>query len=395
MDVIDVGWNPSTQTYGIVLRSISNLQRTESMEMSVNHLRSDRHMLSLLVGFVSAGCRFARMHPPPLPEKEPTMLEQLLKLYTAAMATGATGLLPHFVGPPGSAKSTTFEQLADLLGVNLHIINVSRINPLGLEGLEMPDAEGTALRLLHSEMWTKASEGDIYLFDEFLRGFPEVYNGLLDIFTSRQVAGHKLPPVFIAAASNSVATYDPALEDRLLHIPVPDPRSNAKVAESLQDILIDRLGLLPSLKGGYEIETLLRDEVFPTYEMLDSYKKGGAGRQVSASGTFEGSSLRKLISQVQLRHVQSQRLKELIAYNNQMAMSSARAQYVVLLSGVNPPQGYESLARSIQDSEKLTPLQRMNLQLNLDLIDMEKAKAGVSTTTREGTEDDILDELND
>ena len=113
------------------------------------------------------------------------MFEQLLKLYYTYMITGVTSPMPHFVGPPGSGKSTVFKQLADMLGVNLHIVNVSRISPLGLEGLELPDSDRNALTLLISEMWTKAKEGDIYLFDEFLRGFPEVYNGLLDIFTSR------------------------------------------------------------------------------------------------------------------------------------------------------------------------------------------------------------------
>ena len=115
------------------------------------------------------------------------MFEQLLKLYYTYMISGVTSPMPHFVGPPGSGKSTVFKQLADMLGVNLHIVNVSRISPLGLEGLELPDSDRNALTLLISEMWTKAKEGDIYLFDEFLRGFPEVYNGLLDIFTGREV----------------------------------------------------------------------------------------------------------------------------------------------------------------------------------------------------------------
>lgn len=388
-DLVGIVWDSATQRYGLIIRSLHGYCRVSYMEAW--QLRDNEVMNAVVV---RAAQRLRGRNHHHTPERRDTMLELLLKLYTAAMSTGTTGLLPHFVGPPGSGKSTTFEQLAELLGVKLHIINVSRINPLGLEGLEMPDAEGTALRLLHSEMWTKANEGDIYLFDEFLRGFPEVYNGLLDIFTSRQVAGHKLPPVFIAAASNSVATYDPALEDRLLHIPVPDPRSDKHVAEALQTMLIDRLGLLPELKGTYEMEALLTHEVFPTYEMLDTYKKGGGGRQVTATA-FEGSSLRKLISSVQLRHVQSTRLKELIARNNQDAMRTARAQYVVLLSGKNPPVGYETQARGIQGSPKLTPLQSINLQLNLDLIDMERAKAG-GTTTRERTlEDDILDELDD
>ena len=80
----------------------------------------------------------------------------------------------------------------------------------------MPHGEGVEmkLQLLLNSIWDNLEEGDIVLFDEFLRGFPEVYNGLLDIITSRQIGLHKLPKVFFVAASNSVATYDKALEDR-------------------------------------------------------------------------------------------------------------------------------------------------------------------------------------
>src|SRR5690606_5533655 len=165
------------------------------------------------------------------------------------------------LGPPGSGKSTVFQQLADMLDVKLHVVNVSRISPLGLEGLEMPDSENSSLRLLISEMWTKAEEGDIYLFDEFLRGFPEVYNGLLDIFTAREVAGFKLPKVFIAGASNSVATYDKALEDRLLHIPVTDPRKGKRNAQFLATLIVNGIGLLPEMSTDRAMYELLEKEV--------------------------------------------------------------------------------------------------------------------------------------
>ena len=319
-------------------------------------------------------------------ERKDTMLEQTLKLYTAAMSTGARGVLPHFVGPPGSGKSTTFEQLAELLGVNLHVVNVSRINPLGLEGVEMPDATNARLQLLISELWTKAEPGDIYLFDEFLRGFPEVYNGLLDIFTSRQVAGFKLPDVFIAAASNTVATYDPALEDRLIHIPVADPRSSQRERKRLADTIVKALGLHPDMATYIEMDTVLTEEVLPTYEMLDSYA-GKKGRQ--NQGTFQGSSVRKLISQVQLRHVTSPTMLELITANNALAASKKTYQYVVLLSGKTKhlPRGYEQWAKDPSVPDQLQGVYRTNLDLNLQLIGMEEAM----TAQEEGTEDDNLD----
>ena len=67
----------------------------------------------------------------------------------------------------------------------------------------MPVEENSRLAMLHSTLWTNLSEGDIVFFDEFLRGFPEVYNGLLDIFTSRTVAGFVLPKVFVMLRANT------------------------------------------------------------------------------------------------------------------------------------------------------------------------------------------------
>lgn len=316
-------------------------------------------------------------------EVAPTMLEKLLKLYSMYMATGVTSPMPHFVGPPGSGKSTVFQQLADLLGVKLHVINVSRISPLALEGLEMPDGDNERLRLLLSQMWTQAEEGDIYLFDEFLRGFPEVYNGLLDIFTAREVAGYKLPRVFIAGASNSVVTYDGALEDRLLHIPVADPRKQKTESTRLQKLLVDQLGLLPEMAESAEMLTVMAKEVDPTFELLDQFtNKGIRGRGTQ----IEGTSLRKLIGQAKLREVHSTHLRELIEANNQKAMYLGKPQYVLLLSGKNVLRGYESQAKELMGNPRLTPLQAQNLELNLQLIQMEKIKQ--DNTEEEENDDD-------
>lgn len=308
------------------------------------------------------------------------MLEQLLKLYTMAMATGVTSPMPHFVGPPGSGKSTVFQQLAEVLGVKLHVVNVSRISPLGLEGLEMPNKENTSLQLLISELWTKSSEGDIYLFDEFLRGFPEVYNGLLDIFTSREVAGFKLNKVFIAGASNSTATYDTALEDRLLHLKVPDPRRSRAERERLAGIIVEALGLMPEMAQSAEMVELLDKEVLPTFSMLDQFgdkPKRSDAQTTSATGT----SVRKLIGQALLREVQSIKLVDLISENNSRAYAASKLQYVFLLEGKTVRPNYKPWAESVMSSDKLTELQRTNLSLNMQLIDIEEFKI----EQREGT----------
>jgi len=341
--------------------------------------------------------RVRRLHDLPWPglpdqtkETYETMLEQLLKLYTMYRATGATSPMPHFVGPPGCGKSTVFRQLADMLGVNLYTINVSRISPLELEGVQMPDKENTELTLLHNPMWKQLKEGDIVLLDEFLRGFPEVYNGLLDILTSREVAGYKLPDVFIAGASNSTVAYDKALEDRLLHIKVPDPRKSSGERGRLQWMLIDELGLNPKLKGSTSMSELFDTEVLPMFELLDSFD--GKGMKASAGAVnLKGTSLRKLIGQAQLRHVTSTAFKNLIEENNYLSNRAGSHQYVFLLTGDKVPAGYESAARELESVlDKLTPVQRRNRELNLQLIEMQRQKSQAKSrdTGEDGSNDD-------
>lgn len=298
------------------------------------------------------------------------MLTELLKLYAAYMATGVTSPMPHYVGPPGSGKSTVFQQAADLIGCKLHVINVSRLNPLDLEGMEMPDGVNKRLELHLARMWADLREGDIVLFDEFLRGFPEVYNGLLDILTAREVAGHKLPKVFIAGASNTTVTYDSALEDRLLHIAVPDPRSKRLVKDFLIQLFVKSTGIYPDY-AGHELETMFVQEVEPMYAMIDHFIKKKSNN-VGNAGPSEGTSLRKLIGQVKLRHVTSPSLRELLDQSNFYAMSQHLPQYVIIYEANNVPKGYVEEARQLLESEhfeKLTDVQRENISLNLALID--------------------------
>ena len=303
------------------------------------------------------------------------MLEKLMKLYVFGMEYDVRSPMPHLVGPPGCGKSTYEEQLAELLGVDLHLINVSRLSPLDVEGVQMPHGTGDemVLRMLPATFWTSLKEGDILLFDEFLRGFPEVYNSILDIFTSRRVGAHRLPKVFIIGASNSVTTYDAALEDRLLHIMVPDPRKSKREKDHIAKLLVEYLGLMPDMATCAEMTAVLDDEILPTYDLLDSFNKKGV--KVTAKGMQSGSSLRNLIGQAQLRLVTSSALRELIAMNNHFAMQQGKHQFVLLLDGKKAvPNGYEVNANRLRDNPRLTPTQARNLNMNLQLIQMERAK---------------------
>lgn len=299
------------------------------------------------------------------------MLEKLMRLYTMSMAYDVRSPMPHLVGPPGCGKSTSVEQLAELLGVQLHIINVSRLSPLEIEGVQMPHGhdDDMSLRMLPATFWTSLKEGDILLMDEFLRGFPEVYNGLLDIFTSRRVGAFVLPKVFIIGASNSVVAYDQALEDRLLHLPVADPRKSKTELNNLAEIMVNTLGLLPAMVTDPDMIELLERVVLPMYDLLDSFNKKG----VKAASKGEGQSLRKLIGQVQMRTVKTPMLKDMITRNNALAMAAGKMQYVVLLDGANPPTGYTVAAEKLVGNPRLSAVQALNLNMNLELIALSRA----------------------
>lgn len=316
------------------------------------------------------------------------MLEKIIRLYTTAMVTGVTSPLPHLFGPPGAGKSTVLKEAADLIGVQLHTINLSRVSPLELEGVQMPTTgEDMKLRLLHATYWTKIKEGDIVLFDEFLRAFPEVHNGLLDILTAREVSGLRIPRAFFIAASNSVISYDKALEDRLLHLPVPDPRKRKTERERLGELIVSALGLMPSMAQSYEMTQLLEREVLPMYEIMDHLAKR------NAPPNYEGHSVRNLIGQAKLREVQSVYLRELIDSNNTRCINADKLQFLLLLDGKHPPAGYQAKAKKYLNMPQLSEIQRQNAQLNLELIEFEEVRATNMTKPGHDSPSPSIDEL--
>lgn len=303
-------------------------------------------------------------------------LETVLRLYALYMQTEEHGLMPHAVGPPGVGKTWAVEKAAELLGVNLHVINVSRLSPLEVEGIQMPIKDNTELSFLTATFWTQIQEGDIVLFDEWLRGHPEVYNALLDIFTSRIVQGYKIPRSFWVGASNSIATYDSALEDRLMHIPVPDARKSSGVRKRIATTLVMATGMHPEMRDSLEMQDLIRREILPMYDMLDDLKA-----KKTAVRT-EGTSLRNLIAQVNYRNYLSPALKDLIAANNLHASKELQYQLHSTVADAEP-------WRTLEKSDRLTPLQQRNVQIHLELAEMHEQLTSI-TEQEEENEDDLF-----
>ena len=329
------------------------------------------------------------------------MLEKILKMYVLAMQNDVRSPTPHLFGPPGTGKSTMVQEAADLLGVQMHTINVSRISPLELEGVQMPNSSNTKLNLLTATFWTQLKEGDILLFDEFLRGFPEVYNGLLDIFTSRRVGAYVLPKVFIIAASNSVVAYDKALEDRLLHIPVPDIRRNSTERKLQVKRFLADAGMLGSIATSMEVKELVENEIAPMYELLDQLKK--TSRTVVGSNTTEGSSFRNLLGQIQLREIHSSCLQSVVEANNRSAKTNKYYQNMVLWDKSNDSDfsDFETAIPAIEaaiEKGKLSKAEQQNHRSNLQIYSRwkgdkeyeEKQQHELNKTLREVDEDGIF-----
>lgn len=131
---------------------------------------------------------------------------------------------------------------------------------------------------------------------------------------------------------------------------------------------------------------MLAAEVLPMFDVLDSFDKGGS----SAPTMLKGQSVRKLIGQAQLRHIQSDSLYELIKMNNLRAVMAAKWQYVFLLDGKAVDPKYVSAIDKLP-TDKLTPLQRATLAFNKQLIEIEeirKTKEGV--TVSDDDDDDLF-----
>jgi len=153
--------------------------------------------------------------------------------------------------------------------------------------------------------------------------------------------------------------------------------------------MVDVLGLHPSMAASFEMQSLLDAQVLPMFDVLDSLKN-----KSSSPAVIKGCSIRNLIGQAQLREVQATELSELLASNNQVAMREAKYQYVFIADAAmaKAVPAYADKARQLVGNSRLTEVQRLNLNLNLQLIEMEK----IRFETTEGTnsdDDGFIDDL--
>ena len=68
-------------------------------------------------------------------------------------------------------------------------------------------------------------------------------------------------------------------------------------------------------------------------------------------------------------------MKSLIQVNNLLAMNAGKAQYVLLpsTSAKTYPEAYEEHALRLRNNKRLTEVQVLNIEMNLQLIEMARA----------------------
>src|SRR5699024_9771369 len=113
---------------------------------------------------------------------------------------------------------------------------------------------------------------------------------------------------------------------------------------------------------------LIQHEVLPMFNMLDHFD----GTAHSAALPCEGTSLRNLIGQVKLRHCKTYRLRDVITANNNLCIRSGRLQYLIYEGKRYDRMHFDGLIEQSSEilSRSLSPIERANVTLNLQLIEM-------------------------
>src|SRR5690606_21681823 len=115
------------------------------------------------------------------------------------------------------------------------------------------------------------------------------------------------------AVANSAEFASPAVLDRLLLTPVPDPRKTSRERRKLEKRIIEYSGLHPHMDQRSEMDELLDKEVLPPYNVLDSLGTGRRDRPPKS-----GASERRVIASIKGRDMSNRYIKALVQANNSL-----------------------------------------------------------------------------
>lgn len=241
-----------------------------------------------------------------------SLLDTIMLDHFAYRETHDTALTRCFIGPPGCGKSTVPTQAAALLGVPCYTISLLATDPMEVRGYDTPGADGELVARVASH-WRDREPYSIVVFEELDKAYLQQLHSVIDLMTSRKVGKYELPPLHFLAVANSAEFASPAVLDRLLLTPVPDPRNNSRELEKIERRIIDFSGLHPAVLHANEMGVLLHQEIIPPYDILDSLTSKSRKGQAK-----QGLSERRVTAMLKGRVVTNTHVKKLVVANNQI-----------------------------------------------------------------------------
>jgi len=287
-----------------------------------------------------------------------SLLDTIMLDHMAYRETHDSALTRCFIGPPGSGKSTAPEQAAKLLGVPCYTISLLATDPMEVRGYDTPGTDGELIARVASH-WKDREEYGIVVFEELDKAYLQQLHSVIDLMTSRRVGSYQLKPLHFIAVANTAEFASPAVLDRLLITPVPDPRSNQRVAEDIKRRIVNFSGLHPSMFDSAQLHDLLVDEVFPPYAVLDSLKS-----KSRASSVKQGLSERRVIAMIKGRVVTHPKVKKLIDANNQVCEAQEDWGHYMVYNHTSARLANHMSWQKLIDSGHLTEMQEQIVKVN-------------------------------
>lgn len=287
-----------------------------------------------------------------------SLLDTIMLDHFAYRETHDTALTRCFVGPPGCGKSTAPVMAAKLLEVPCYTISLLATDPMEVRGYDTPGTDGELIARVASH-WRDREPYSIVVFEELDKAYLQQLHSVIDLMTSRKVGDYALPPLHFIAVANTGEFASPAVLDRLLVTPVPDPRGNTAEANKIKQRIVEYSGLLPSMINSPELQVLMDTEILPPYNVLDSLKTSSR-----ASSVRQGLSERRVIAMIKGRVAAHSRVKNLLNANNAACEAADDYAHYMVFNHVSAKLADHISWPKLLNSGKLTEMQEQIVKVN-------------------------------
>lgn len=287
-----------------------------------------------------------------------SLLDTIMLDHFAYRETHDSALTRCFIGPPGSGKSTAPVLAGKLLDVPVYTISLLATDPMEVRGYDTPGADGELMARVASH-WKDREPYSIVVFEELDKAYLQQLHSVIDLMTSRKVGSFELPPLHFIAVANSAEFASPAVLDRLLLTPVPDPRNNQREQDKVMRRIIDYSGLHPDMLKSPELSGLMVEEVLPPYKVLDSLNS-----KTRAGTAKQGMSERRVIALLKGRVATHRLIKMLIDANNQICEATEEWGHYMVYNRTSAKLADHISWQKLLDRGGLEPTQEQTIKVN-------------------------------